>query len=149
MLCDISPSEPEVWEELFWAVLALTDSRVLMAGAAPELQWETQAVQGRAAREAAIAGDGPAALSLSQLLYVAIGPLHVGEFDLSHTPLSVRADRVFTWPLMFSKASISVSTVEAHFLLCPHLGSLRSVISSVFQWLKQKKEPAHFQGESS
>ena len=68
MLCDISPSEPEVWEELFWAVLALTVSRVLMAGAAPELQWETQAVQGRAAREAGIAGDGPAALSLSQLL---------------------------------------------------------------------------------
>ena len=40
----------------------------VMAGAAPELQWETQAVQGRAAREAGIAGDGPAALSLSQLL---------------------------------------------------------------------------------
>lgn len=148
LLCNISSSESEVWEELsgqswlysFSCVDGWNCTRIGVgdrgsAGQSSKRGWNSQ----RLARQLSLFLNSymsPQGLSMRSL--------HVGEFDLSHTSLSVRADRVFTWQLMFSKASISVSTVEAHFLLRPHLGSLRSVISSVFQWLKQKKKLAHF-----
>ena len=75
----------EVWEELVWAVLALTISHVLMSGAVPE--WGVRG-RGRAGQNGKKGWNSlrlARQLSLSQFLKVVIGPLHVGEFDLSHT----------------------------------------------------------------
>lgn len=67
------PQARKFWEELVWAVLALTVSRVLMAGAAQNCgERNTGSAEQELAREAGIAGDGPAALSL-QFLYVTMG----------------------------------------------------------------------------
>lgn len=72
-------------KELVWAVLALTISHVLMAGAVPE--WGVRG-RGRAGQNGKKGWNSLRLArqpSLSQFLYVVIGPLHVGEFDLSHT----------------------------------------------------------------
>lgn len=81
----IFPLGWKLGKELVWAVLALTVSHVLMAGAVPE--WGVRG-RGRAGQNDKKGWNSLRLArqpSLSQFLYVVIGPLHVGEFDLSHT----------------------------------------------------------------